>query len=177
MSDDLHAIERVLDGDVEAFRVLVERYQATLFRAIRRFLPTLADCEDIAQETFLAAFVHLGAYDPARASFSTWLLTIARNKCRNALKRKRPIAMAAPPEPADCRGPDAAMARQEAFRELDAALAALPFEQRTAFVLAELEGLSYEEIARIEGVRLGTVKSRVGRARQKLRARLRAPEE
>jgi RNA polymerase sigma-70 factor (ECF subfamily) len=81
------------------------------------------------------------------------------------------------PEGAELRTPDAELAGAEWFRQLDEALAALPFEQKTAFVLAEIQGLPHEEVARIEGVRPGTVKSRVSRAREKLRARLRPTAE
>jgi len=176
MSDDDAVIQRVLRGDGAAFRVLVERHQDRLFGFLRRFLPGAADCEDVAQDVFLAAYRNLASYRPAAAQFSTWLLTIARNRCLNVLAKRRPAVCAIPPEPIDARTPEAALAEAEFFRQLDTALAALPLEQRTAFVLAELQGLALEEVARIEGVPLGTVKSRVARARDKLRAQL-APAE
>jgi RNA polymerase sigma-70 factor (ECF subfamily) len=169
MSDDLTAIKRVIDGDVESFRLLVHRYEKPLFRLVRNLLPNAHDCEDIAQEVFLAAYRNLAAYDPRRSAFATWLFTIARNKCWNVLRKKRPVVLAEVPERADPRTPEREAVGEELFRQLDAALAALPFEQRTAFVLAEIQELSQEEIAQIEGVRLGTVKSRLSRARDKLR--------
>jgi RNA polymerase sigma-70 factor (ECF subfamily) len=170
MNDDLAVIQRVITGDVESFRVLVQRYQHLLFATVRNLVPDAGECEDVAQEVFLAAFTHLGSYDPRRAAFSTWLLTIARNKCWNMLSKKRPQLRGRLPEGADRRTPDREAAEAECFRRLDEALAALPFEQKTAFVLAEIQGLSLEEVAKVEGVKVGTVKSRLSRAREKLRA-------
>jgi RNA polymerase sigma-70 factor, ECF subfamily len=171
MTDDLEAIARVLAGDAEAFRTLVERYQRPLLALVRNLLPRGADGEDLAQDVFLAAFVHLRAFDPARSAFPTWLFAIARNKCLNELKRRRPAAVATP-EPAHTRTPDAEAACAELARRLDEGLDALPFEQRAVFVLAEIHGLSLEEVGRIEGVPVGTVKSRLSRARGRLRALL-----
>jgi RNA polymerase sigma factor (sigma-70 family) len=88
------------------------------------------------------------------------------------LARRRPVVGAELPEVVDLRSPELAVSEAELFRQLDAALHALPFEQRSAFVLAQLQGLSYEEVARIEGVGVGTVKSRIARAREKLRCLL-----
>jgi RNA polymerase sigma-70 factor (ECF subfamily) len=175
--NDLDAIRLVLDGDAESFAVLVRRYQGPLCVLVRNLLPRGADWEDIAQDVFLAAFANLRSFDAARASFRTWLFTIARNRCFNALKRRRPILPGELPEGADAHTPDAEAERREWFGRLDTALDELPFEQKTAFVLAEIQDLSCEEIGRIEGVSVGTVKSRLARARQKLRAALApAPE-
>jgi RNA polymerase sigma-70 factor (ECF subfamily) len=177
MSDDLDVIRRVLGGDVESFRLLVEKYQGPLFCFIRNVIADAHDAEDVAQEVFLAAYGSLAAYDPDRAAFSTWLFTIARNRCRNARKKRRPIVPDELPEGAELRTPDAELAEAEWFRLLDRALASLPFEQQTAFVLAEIQGLSLAEIGAIEGVPLGTIKSRISRAREKLRSRLRPAAE
>jgi len=169
MEDDLQVIQRVARGDVDAFRMLVERYEGLVFRMVRNLVPDEGECEDLAQETFLAAFANLGSYDPARTKFATWLLTIARNKCLNLLKKRRPRSTDALAEAPDWRDPVDELMGDEIHRRLDAALDGLPFEQKTAFVLAEFHGLSYEEISRIEGVKLGTVKSRISRAKEKLR--------
>jgi RNA polymerase sigma-70 factor, ECF subfamily len=169
MHDDLDAIRRVLAGDVEWFRRLVERYQRPLLSLVRNLTPPDIDQEGVAQEVFLAAFRCLASFDPKRSAFSTWLFTIARNRCRNELARRRPVAAADLPDIPDLRSPERVASEAELFRRLDAALDALPFEQRSAFVLAELQGLSYEEVVRIEGVGVGTVKSRIARAREKLR--------
>jgi len=177
MSDDLQAIQRVLAGDVESFGDLVRRYQKPVFGLVRNLIPDAGDAEDIAQDVFLAAYTHLGAFDPRRAAFATWLFTIARNRCLAALKKRRPRPVRDVPEAVDRRTPDADAAAGELWRRLDAALAELPLEQKTAFVLAEIQGLSHEEVARIEGVRIGTVKSRLSRAREKLRSLLRRTVE
>src|SRR5215213_6127279 len=81
MNDDLDAIRRVLAGDVESFRRLVERYERPLLTLVRRLTPSHTDHEGVAQEVFLAAFRGLASFDRERAAFSTWLFTIARNRC------------------------------------------------------------------------------------------------
>jgi RNA polymerase sigma-70 factor (ECF subfamily) len=106
----------------------------------------------------------------------TWLLAIARNKCLNALQKRRPVVLDRLPEAPVRRTPDAELAEAEWFRRLDEVLDALPLAQKTVFVLAEIHGLSLEEIARIERVPVGTVKSRLWRAKEKLRSLLH-PEE
>jgi RNA polymerase sigma-70 factor (ECF subfamily) len=177
MNDDQEVIERVLAGDTEAFRALVARYQRPLFGLVRNLTSDQGECEDIVQEAFLSAYRHLRSYNSRRSAFPTWLLTIARNLCVNALKKRRPKVLDEFPELADGRTPDAILGEAELFRQLDAALAALPLEQQTAFVLAEIQGLSHEEISQIEGVKVGTVKSRISRARDKLRSLFQRTEE
>lgn len=172
MNDDLRIIQRVLGGDADAFRLLVERYQGPLFSLVGNLVRDRGDGDDIAQETFLAAYLHLGSYNAREGKFSTWLLTIARNKCLNVLRKRKPQVMEALPPQADSQDPAHGMIEAELFGQLDRALAALPFEQRSAFVLSELQGLSHEEICRIEAVPVGTVKSRISRAKEKLRSLL-----
>jgi RNA polymerase sigma-70 factor, ECF subfamily len=177
MNDDLQTIQRILAGDPESFRILVRRYEAPLCRLVRNLTRDPNDWEDLAQDVFLTAYRQLPTFDGRRASFPTWLFRIARNKCFNALKKRRPQAVRALPEEPDPRTPDLALSEKEWFRQLDAALDALPFEQKTAFVLAEIQELSLEEIGRIEGVPLGTVKSRLSRAKEKLRSYFRPAVE
>jgi RNA polymerase sigma-70 factor (ECF subfamily) len=172
MDEDVAVIERVLAGDIAAFRILVERHEQRVFGFARRFLRRAADCEDVAQEVFLSAYRNLASYRADTARFSTWLLALARNKCLNLLNKRSPAALGGDvtiPEPIDPRTPEAALAEAEFHAQLDTCLAALPLEQKTAFVLAELHELSLAEIGNIEGVSVGTVKSRLGRARSKLR--------
>lgn len=172
MTEELDAIRRVLEGDTESFRRLVDRYAKPVVRLLRNVTGNSHTCEDLAQEVFLAAFVKLRTFDPDRSQFSTWLFTIARNKSVNAAKRKKPLSLADVPERLGGRGPEEEAAGGELFAALDEALLGLPVNQRTAFVLAEFERLPYETVAQIEGVRIGTVKSRVSRARNKLKKAL-----
>jgi RNA polymerase sigma-70 factor (ECF subfamily) len=173
MAEESDAIRRVLEGDGESFRLLVERYAGPVTRMIRNLTGDDQTAEDLAQDVFLTAYEKLGTFDPRKSRFSTWLFTLARNQSVNAVRKKKPIYVAEPPERTGPDRPEDLVARDEFFAALDRELLALPLEQRTAFVLAELEHLPYEQIAQIEGVRLGTVKSRISRARDKLMEALR----
>jgi RNA polymerase sigma-70 factor (ECF subfamily) len=168
MTEESAIIGRILNGDVEAFRLLVERYQRPIVRMARNLVGSECGCEDLAQEVFLTAYAKIRTYNPAKSRFSTWLFTIARNKCVNVIKKRRPVTLDGLPEPASCVSPVEDVVRGELFAQLDVALASLPAEQRTAFVLVTFEGLSYEEIAQIEKTRIGTVKSRINRAKARL---------
>jgi RNA polymerase sigma-70 factor (ECF subfamily) len=169
--EDRELVSRVLAGRTDDFRVLVERHQQSIFRFASGLLGNRDEAEDVTQETFLAAFANLSGYDSSRAAFSTWLFTIARNRCFNLLKRSRPIAANELDSIADV-APTDPIVSQELSQQLDRALAALPVEQRSAFVLAEIEELPYAEIARIERTSLGTVKSRIHRAKERLQSLL-----
>ncbi|MGD0517039.1 MAG: sigma-70 family RNA polymerase sigma factor [Thermoguttaceae bacterium] len=178
MNDDLGTIQRILGGEVDAFCLLVERYQGPLFCMLGNLVRNVNDRDDLAQETFLAAYLHLGSYNSREGKFSTWLFRIARNKCLNRLKKQQPLTMQALPPVVDLREPRDSLIEAEFFAQLDQALDGLPFEQKIAFVLAEIQELSHEEISQIERVPLGTVKSRISRAKDKLRSLLQsAPEQ
>jgi RNA polymerase sigma-70 factor (ECF subfamily) len=172
MTSEVELIRQILEGDIESFSLLVERYQKPVVRMIKNITDVRESCEDIAQDVFFTAYKKLASFDPARSSFSTWLFTIARNKSLNALKKKRTLAMRELPEKTEPSNPSDDLARKEFFIELDRRLQALPFKQKTAFVLAEFQKLPYEQIAQIEGVRIGTIKSRISRAKKKLSAAL-----
>jgi RNA polymerase sigma-70 factor (ECF subfamily) len=169
MNDDGAVIASVQAGATDAFRLLVDRYQPLVWTFCRNLLRQPADAEDLTQDVFLAAFRKLSSYDSERGAFSTWLFTIARNRCCNRLQQRQPIHDSTE-EPLD-RGPtpEETLADREVWDRLDRALAQLPLEQRTAFVLAEIQELPHREIAEIEGVEVGTVKSRVSRAKARLR--------
>ena len=170
MARENQIIAQVLAGQTGEFRKLVEQHHQSVFRFARNLIGDEHDAEDITQEVFLAAFDHLESFNSRRASLLTWLLTFTRNRCLNYLKRTRPVidgVTVAHTQPAT--GSDEA-ARNEFWNRLDQALDALPIEQKTAFALAEIEGLPYAEIAVIEQTTLGTVKSRIHRAKQRLRA-------
>jgi RNA polymerase sigma-70 factor (ECF subfamily) len=167
MAEDTEVVRQVLKGDIESFRLLVDRYNKPVMRFIRN-ISGGRDCEDVAQDVFVSAYEKLGSFDPARSNFSTWIFTIARNKSINALKRKRVFSTSNLMErhTEDCPSDD--IANRELFEELDRKLDDLPSRQKRAIVMAEFEGLPYEQIAQIEGVRTGTIKSRISRAKDKL---------
>jgi RNA polymerase sigma-70 factor (ECF subfamily) len=174
MQDDQDIVDEVLAGRTEAFRVLVERYQQAVYGFLRNMLRNVADVEDVAQDVFLKAYRSLGTFDPGKGRWSTWLLTIARNLAINALQARRTLHTLEEAHLIQSRGPQSAAADREFSRCLDEALEELPIDQRTAFVLAEMQELPYSEIASIEGIEVGTVKSRVSRARERLRQALHA---
>jgi len=175
MEQDEQAIERVRAGDSDAFRCLVERHQSAVCATIHALLPRHAEWEDLAQEVFLAAFQNLDKFDSMKGTFRTWLLAIARNRCRDVGRPPIPAQLHEIPDPVDCRSPDAQAGESEWFERLDAALAALPDEQRLAFVLVEMQGLSYQEAADISEVSIGTLKSRLFRAKEWLREIFKGP--
>lgn len=169
MDEEIRVIQRVIRGDTGCFKTLVERYEKPIFRVAWNILQEGHLAEDIAQDVFLTAFKKLKSFDPSRSRFSTWLFTIARRKCLNALRKKRERSLTGIPEGADTRTPADCYREREYSDLLDRELEQMPAAQKTAFILAEVEGLSYQDIAAIEGIRLGTVKSRINRARERLK--------
>lgn len=172
MTQETEIIRQVLKGDIESFRLLLARYEKPVIRMIRNITYDKESCEDIAQEVFLSAYKKLSSFDPNLSSFSTWLFTMARNKSLNALKKTKPLSMSELPEKSNPHNPSDDMVRKEFYDRLDKTLQALPSRQRRAFVLAEFEKLPYDQIAQIEGTRLGTIKSRINRAKMRLRTAL-----
>ena len=157
-------------GDNQALEELFARYKKPIFNFALRILSNRADAEDITGEVMLILFTKAHTYDPRPdAKFSTWLFTIARNKSINASRKKRPRSMSEPPEGTCVHNPGGELGKKEFFVRLDGALQTLPAAQRRAFVLAEFEKLPYAEIALIERTRIGTIKSRINRAKRKLR--------
>ena len=174
MHDGQDIIDRVLAGETGAFRLLVESHQRLVFQFARNMLRSVEDAEDLTQEVFLAAFQNLVSFNEKKGRLATWLLTIARNRCCNHLKRRQTVTPGDVDAPDRSLPPDAAAVTCEVWQQLSVALDTLPLEQRTAFVLAEIQELPHAEIALIEGIELGTVKSRVSRARERLRQALKA---
>lgn len=171
---DRLAIQRAAKGDGAAARRLVELYQHRVFALISRMLwrQGRATIEDIAQDTFLRVFQNLHKFaSDGPAKLSTWILTIAARRAIDELRRMRPV----PTD--DVRGTssdrtDADVERKQLIAAIEAALEDLSPELRAAFLLREYHGLEYAEIARSLGIELGTVKSRLARARTLLRERL-----
>lgn len=122
MNDDEQIISQVLADDTEAYRLLVSRHERLVFGFVHNLVRNESDVEDIAQEVFVAAFTHLDSFDPKRAKFSTWLLTIARNRCCNFLKR-RPLTTGDVGElVSDALPPETEAVARETWSRLDAAL-------------------------------------------------------
>lgn len=167
-------LRRAQRGDEAACRALVDRYQAAVFALISRMLVGAGgEVEDVAQETFLEVFRSLERFAPlGPARLSTWILTIASRRAIDALRR-RPEAPPAPAEAADhIAGTDRAddRLREDAVAAaLAAAVAALSPEHRAALLLREYHEFEYAEIARALAIDIGTVKSRLSRARAAVR--------
>ena len=172
MNPEEQIILDVQRGNMEAFRRLVERYQRPVFKMIFDLVRNSHAAEDISQDVFIAAYSKISTFDPMRSRFSTWLFTIARNKSINHLRRNKRVFFSVRQETAIEADPCRMACKEEFVQRLDDCLNQLPPPQQRAFVLAEFEDLPYEEIAQIECVSIGTVKSRIHRARQKLRKAL-----
>lgn len=164
-------INRVKAGETAPFEYLVKQYQGALFQIVANLVDHGA-VEDIVQDVFLTAFSKIRRFDPKRGSFRTWLYRIARNRALNARRKKRERLMDHEPVIFDPHTPSRDLMVKEAFEHLDRELARLDFKERVIFVLAELHGMSYADIAQIEKIKLGTVKSRLARVREKLRRSL-----
>ncbi len=178
--DDATLMRRIAEGDEKAFETLVERHQGLVLGVVARMLGHRGDAEDIAQEVFVRAWKSASRYKPS-AKFTTWLLTIARNLVFNAVRDNRRHArnVSMDDEETVCQWPDPATrtpAQEHADKELreavDAAIEALPPQQRMALILRRYDGLAYEEIAEVLKTSVPSVKSLLFRAREELRARL-----
>ncbi len=161
-------IAHVQAGHAGDFGELVRRYQSALFRIVGNLVDH-GMVEDLVQDIFLTVYARMGAFDARRGTFRSWIYRIARNQALNARKKKREKLLDEMPDLVDGRTPCQALLTKEAFACMDRALDGLKFQDRVIFVLAELEGLSYAEIAHIEKLALGTVKSRLSRIKNKLR--------
>ena len=178
-AEDLEAIHAVLSGDREAFRGLVDRHAASIFNLAYRMTGSPADAEDLAQEAFLQAYARIRDFRSG-SRFHPWIYTIALNLCRSHLRRRSlprwlPVLRGrgedrAPEAEISDRSPDPeqALLAQEAEERLQKAIDALPSKYREVFVLRQSQELSYEEIAGLLGLPLGTVEVRLFRARRLL---------
>jgi RNA polymerase sigma-70 factor (ECF subfamily) len=173
-------ISRARDGDQDAFRQLVERYQGAVYNLAYRMLGDPGDAEDAAQEIFVRIYRQLGRYDPAR-KFSTWVLAIATNFCIDQLRRRRmqlvPLENIIPWARARESGPEGEAITQEARDEVQRLIKQLPEKYRAPLVLRYFEELSCAEIAEVLGMPEGTVKTQIHRARKALGKLLAEGEE
>ena len=177
--DDRRLITETLNGRPAAFGELVRRYQDRLYNAVLRLLNHPDDTLDVVQDAFVNAYQSLGSFK-GDAEFYTWMYRIAFNVAISH-KRKRRRALVSleagrhgepaidPADPSDDTRPGAAMERAEEGAALQAGLARLSAEHRTVLVLKDIEGMKYEQMAEVLGVPVGTIRSRLHRARLELR--------
>ncbi len=184
---DSQVVQRFLDGDDRAFAEIVRRYGKRLHGFVTRTVGDREQAEDLVQETFVRVYRHIHRFDQTRR-FSTWIYTIAGNLAKNELRNRsrNPLVLfqtitknwdadVRPLEWEDPKTRPDDLYRKRFLREkVNEAVEQLPEHHRTVFVLRELHGKSYEEIAQITGCNLGTVKSRLNRARNGF-ARIVAP--
>jgi RNA polymerase sigma-70 factor (ECF subfamily) len=184
MVDESGALDRARKGDLDAFNDLVVEHQDAVFRVCLRMLGSYEAAQDAAQQAFISAWRALPTMRGDR--FRAWLLRIASNSCLDELRRqgRRPGASldlsleGGMPEPETHQaGPEAVALSRELRAEIDAALQLLPDDQRLAVILCDIEELEYEEIGRVMGTSIGTVKSRISRGRARLRQLLLARPE
>ena len=178
--DDWELVARAQAGDAEAFAALVRRHQNPVIRFCQRMTRSVPDAEDLAQETFVRLHRHLHRLRPD-AKFTTALFGIARNLTLNFLRgqARRAWFWRSAPEFAEIPAPKSAEPSEslrvsEIESALESAIARLTPEHREVLLLREFEGLDYEAIARVTGCRIGTVRSRLSRAREQLRVHLEA---
>ncbi len=182
---DRQLVERAQRGDKRAFELLVEKYQRKLGRLLARFIRDPAEVEDVTQEAFIKAYRALPAFR-GDSAFYTWLYRIGINTAKNylmALGRRAPTSTEVEAEDAegfedgeqlrDINTPESMLLSAEIARTVNATIDELPEELRTAIQLREIEGMSYEDIARIMDCPIGTVRSRIFRAREAIAERLR----
>ena len=184
--DDRRLIAESVAGRTESFGVLVVRYQDRLYHSVLRVVEGPEDAFDAVQDAFINAYQNLGSFK-GDSEFYTWLYRIAFNSAIT-LRRKRRATLSLdhalgganrgegvgfdPPDPTSEVGPGAEMERDEEERLLTAALSRLSLEHRSVLVLKDIDGMKYEEIAESLGVPIGTVRSRIHRARAELKGLL-----
>lgn len=181
---DLQLVERVQSGDREAFGLLVSKYQRKLLRLVMRLVRDPAEAEDVTQEAFIKAYRALPNFR-GDSAFYTWLYRIGVNTAKNWLVahgRRMPVLSEIVDDDTegieegvllrDDETPDRVLMSRQIGETVNAAMEALPEDLRTAISLREIEGLSYEEIAQVMDCPIGTVRSRIFRAREAIAVRL-----
>lgn len=186
--DEQRVIAAAQGGDVPAFNQLVRAYQSIVYHTAFRVLGDSEAASDAAQDAFISAFKHIRSF--RGGSFKAWLLRIVTNSCYDQLraKQRKPTAsleslLLDPENPAPGLGeardesPQDHAERQELASMIEKGLQTMPVEQRVTVVLSDIQGFTYDEIADITGTNVGTVKSRLSRARAHMRSFLLAQEE
>ncbi len=182
---DQQLVERAQKGDKRAFELLVVKYQRKLIRLLSRFIRNASEVEDVAQEAFIKAYRALPSFR-GESAFYTWLYRIGINTAKNylvAMGRRAPTSTGLDAEEAetfddndrlrDMNTPEAELMSKQMAAVVNETMRTLPEELRTAITLREIEGLSYEEIAEAMDCPIGTVRSRIFRARETIAAQLR----
>jgi RNA polymerase sigma-70 factor (ECF subfamily) len=173
-ADELALVERHRHGDPSAFDEIFERYQSMVFNLALRMSGSREEASDLSQDTFLRVYRHLGRFK-GRSSLKTWIYRIALNCCRSRRARRRPVTQELPEAVAldelqeRTSPPERVALARDAGRQIARALKDLPEPFREAVVLRDIEDLSYQEIAAVLHVRIGTVRSRIARGRERLR--------
>ncbi|MDP4617449.1 MAG: RNA polymerase sigma factor RpoE [Burkholderiaceae bacterium] len=183
---DLDLVQRVKNGDKEAFNLLVLKYQRKVGRLVRRLVSNSDEADDVVQDAFIKAYRALPQFR-GDSAFYTWLYRIAVNTAKNHLvsRGKRPISLSeltsnegddesfeVPVVTIDNNTPEAELMSRQIAEAVNRAVSALPEELQTALSLREIDGLSYEEIAEAMNCPIGTVRSRIFRAREAVAAEL-----
>ena len=172
-SDDADLVARAKTGDVDAFELLVKRYRNEVFALAYHFVRSREQAWDVSQEVFIKAHNALARFR-GDASFKTWLMRITANQCKDYLKKRRLETVSfddsrlAEDAPSHVLPPDRSLEAEEIGAAVRKALGKLSHKHRTAFILREFEGLSYEEMAGVMNCSIGTVMSRLHHARRKL---------
>ena len=180
-STDEELVARSIGGDADSFNQLILRWERPIYALAYRTIGREDDARDVCQETFLRAFRALPGFR-GQAKFSSWLYRIALNLCRDWIRRERRTGFVQPPEDVDLMDLVAAaepsesiedlVARNDQVRAVERAMALLPEDQRTAIVLKEYHGLTFQEIADLLGCPLSTVKTRLYQGLSVLRREL-----
>jgi RNA polymerase sigma-70 factor (ECF subfamily) len=182
---DRELVARAQRGDKQAFNLLVEKYQRKLGRLLSRFIRDPGEVEDVTQEAFIKAYRALPAFR-GDSAFYTWLYRIGINTAKNylmAMGRRAPTSTEVEAEEAegfeegeqlrDINTPESVLLSNEIAETVNRTIEALPEELRTAIQLREIEGMSYEDIAKVMDCPIGTVRSRIFRAREAIAEQLR----
>ena len=178
---DEELVSRARGGDLDSFNQLILRWERPIYALAYRVIGREEDARDVCQETFLRAFRALPGFK-GQAKFSSWVYRIALNLCRDWIRRQRRAPVLQMPEDVDAielaaeRGPsegiEELVARRELSAVVEAAMALLPEEQRTAIILKEYHGMTFQEIADLQGCPLSTVKTRLYQGLSVLRRHL-----
>ena len=172
MMDELRTVARAKQGDADAFALLVQTYETSVYRLALRMCGNAHDAEEVAQEAFMAAWKGLPSFR-GESKFSSWLYQLTTNEAINFLRKEKRHRAATPLEdeiePATGDTAHQAAETKELQQALQQALEALTAEHRQIFLLRQMRQLSYEEIGQLLGLESGTVKSRLNRAKKQLR--------